>query len=114
MSTTQTHPSNKFYRGEVHDFIEAMETYQAQMEYENAVTHHLSREMSSPITNDKRKSMKTLALAGSKAMVARAIYIRHMQALRAAVVAELRAKDDDEFTAFADALESGDYSTLAI
>jgi hypothetical protein len=115
MSTTQNrHPSNRLSRGEVTSFEEAMRVYREQMAYENGLTEKLSQEYNQPITPEDRKLMHRLCVSGTKAAQALSIYYRHLKTAKDATVAELQAMGDDEFTAFADALESGDYSGLAI
>jgi ABC-type Zn2+ transport system substrate-binding protein/surface adhesin len=106
------HPSNQLQRGQIANFEEGMRLYRQQMEYENALTERLAD--GQPITDQDRKLMESLSASGRKADEAAEIYRRHVAAAEAAAVAELRAKGDDDFTAFAEALESGDYSTLAI
>lgn len=113
LTTKKPHPSNRLYRGEVTDFVDAMETYSRMMQYENSLTEQLET-ADYPITDHERKFMRELSDCSRKAIEAKAIYERHVAAVKTAVVAELRAKGDETFTAFADALESDDYSGLAI
>jgi hypothetical protein len=113
MLTKTPHPGNRLYRGEVTDFIDAMETYRRQMEYEHSMTE-TSQSDDFPLTVDDRRFMQALSDCARKAIEAKAIYERHVAAVKTAVAAELRAKGDETFTSFADALESGDYSELAI
>lgn len=108
------HPSSRLYNGEIGTFVEAMHVYQCQMRHENRITEHLALVDKKPITANERNLMTRLEILAKKAAEAVEIYWKHMKAAEQAIEAELRAKDDQNFTAFADALATGDYHDLAI
>jgi hypothetical protein len=108
------HPSTRLYRGEVTDFREAMRLYQQQMRHENSLTEQLAAQYQDPITEQERALMKRLNLAANDAGEALKIYAEHVQEAEKKVIAALRAKGTDTFNDFAEALESGNYSQLAI
>jgi hypothetical protein len=116
MSTklNKLHPSNRLFSGKVADFVHAMELYRGQMEVENELTVQLSNEQKIPLTNEDRRLMQNLSIRALKADAALRIYKRHHDDVVKNIAAELRAEKDYEFNRFADALESGDYSPLAI
>jgi hypothetical protein len=111
---TSIHPSKRLQDGEASDFISAMRLYREQMEHENAMTERLSRKHGQPITEWDRKCMANLRHDACKASEAESIYRTHLSRVNAAVAAELRAKGDDTFNQFADALDAGDYAQLAV
>ena len=86
--SAEHHPSNRLYRNEVGDFREAMEVYVGQHYYENCNEIEIA---------EARRNAATALKAYEDAIAEAA------RQLRAAALPE-----------FADALETGDYSGLAI
>lgn len=112
--TTTEHPSNRLYDNDVEDFLEAMDLYRAQIERENALTIKQVSEWKLDFSKEDREFMGFLVEQSNKAWVAKEIYRTYIHRGEAKVIAKLRAKNDETFNEFADALEYGDYSGLAI
>lgn len=105
------HASDVLYRGEARDFPHAME-----LVVEECITEATHMPETDPIfwTEEmQRKHLASLDKYKAQARTAEAIYMRVMKEAEAKVIAELRAAGGD-MQQFADALESGDYSHLAI
>lgn len=107
------HPSSVLYSGEVQDFCAAMDLYIQQMHHEIKAGIKKSLEWNgslSLLSSELNEEMRGWALQANEAKV---IYKKHMKDVVPAIIAELRAKGG-VFADFADALESGDYTNLAI
>lgn len=96
-------PSNRLYRGEITDFRDAMHAVQGECTIEMGY-----------FSGDKEldeKSDSGLQEFSRQANQALAIYVAQVQAAEKCAIEQMRAAGLSEF---ADALESGDYSGLAI
>ena len=92
------HPNNKLYRGEIDDFRTAMDIHVAAM----------SSELTLEDVPDAKASLKEDI---NRAIEAKAIYNEVIAEAERRVVAEFKRKG---FDLYAEALESGDFSSLAI
>ena len=110
--TTLTSASNTLYRGEARDFLHAMELVQQECAAEKRIQQDLEAalradgeavEPSDPIFDEYAANARRAA----------GIYRTHLDAARVAAAAEMRALGED-MALFAEALESGEYSGLAI
>jgi hypothetical protein len=107
------HPSNILHSGEVQDFCQAMDLYSRQMHHENHLFLKKSNEWGVEPIDEDRKLASDLEQCARDAQEAKGIFLKHLKQIEPAIAAELRARGG-VFENFADALESGDYSNLAI
>ena len=105
-STAKHHPSNELYNGEAESFEHAMELVIGACDYELRL---FGNEHS-----DDKLAAASIRKYRDKAANACAEYLERKRKIDEEFVHWLRSHDDEEMTAFADALESGDYSGLAI
>lgn len=98
-------PSNRLYNGDVSDFLSAMEAVEAEYLQE-----------ANAIEGEKLEGCDTAEFrsVAALAQTAAGIYRTHLQEMHAVVATQLRATGSEDMARFADALESGDYSGLAL
>lgn len=114
MTTMTDHPSNVLYRGEAKDFRDAMRLVMAECDMEMRLTRIHARDYPEFGSEAQEQGLYTsLEEYKTTARAALRIYERHVRAAEEAAIAEMRAAGED-LAMFAEALESGDYSTLAI
>ncbi len=112
--TLGEHPSARFQRDEITTFDEAMTVYVEQFDYERRQYNELSREYGPYPSSEREQMMESHAATKRNVERARAIYDEIVtQALKRAAGA-MRATGDNEMKMFADAVETGNYSGLAL
>jgi len=99
------HPSNRLYRGECHNFLDAIETYIAALEWERGGVLH---------DNEEVQFLGILDDGLTLANKVKAEYLGLVQYAEKKLIEKWRKSGDKDYTIFADALEDGDYSALAI
>lgn len=104
----RANPSNRLYSGEVGDFTEATRLHAAACQ----------QEITSPAQDDDEEMRKTIESCNrtmsesiSQALRAQAIYDKIIRETNERIAEALRA---EELDAWAECLESGDYSRMAI
>lgn len=103
--TAKAHPSNLFYRGEIHDFLDACENDRAQTRYE------FGRFPADNTEEDSRHVDAYLARIDTAERLYREIVLPALEEARARCCDALRQADLDHY---ARALEHDDYTGLAI
>lgn len=104
----QEHPSNRLYSGEVGDFYDAMRLVRAEYDYE--ARHAFDGDDGDAIAF--RETVKAVNQAVDRAQ---SIYHQCMEEARLKAAALMRAEEGTHYlTWIADAVDSGDYSQLAI
>ena len=116
------HPSLRFQRGDVKDFYTAMETYIAQYQEELRITREIVREYPSDETGKDYKIIQeqAQAVADIERVVsqAKAIYREMVEEVQRQAVkcaaAKMRETGNYHLRQIADAVESGNWSELAV
>jgi hypothetical protein len=105
------HPSNHLFRGDVTDFYEAMRLVEAEFDFETA--HAFADDDA-----DSRAWRERVRAVKAAVKKARSIYWKQMQEAMARAAAEMREaaehEQDTDLAWIANAVQSGDYSRLAI
>lgn len=112
------HPSNRLYSNDVSGFDEAMQLVEQECDWEIAQSVSISVGVQNPdivkqLAEDGKAIRATLADFKQKARRALDEYRRGGRTV-SEFLAWLRSHDDHDMRQFADALEAGDYSGLAI
>jgi hypothetical protein len=117
-TTRRQHPSVRFQNNEVRDFNTAMEVYVAQYQEEMRITREIIREYPDERPGHDAKVIeeqsKGLAHVESMVQKARAIYAETVAEAIKQAARKMHAEGDYNLRMIADALESGDWSQLAL
>lgn len=117
-TTRRQHPSVRFQNGEVKDFFTAMEVYAAQYREELRIGRELVRENPNPEPGKDARELEEQSegVMHIELMISEAKLIYHQEVGEAIkrAAAKMRENGDQHLRHIADALESGNWSQLAL
>ena len=121
-TTKRQHPSVLFQNGEVKDFYTAMEVYIDQYQEELRIGREIYREYAHEHDPEYRAKWQVelqeqaqgVEHIGKMVFEARKIYFEVMQDAKRQIAEKMRERNDHTLNEIADAVESGDWSSLAV
>lgn len=115
MATKQQHPSVRFQNGEITDFYTAMQVCIDQQKAEYQDLLEIARRSGNVTWQEKEEARYSIEIVTLATETATEIYERVVNAALKHAADEMRAKGDDPYLrSIADAVETGNYSSLAL
>lgn len=114
MDVKQQHPSVRFQNGEVTDFYTAMQVLVEQQQFERQQLIEIGREYGGVTWQERERASKAVAEVEAATEMAKVIYREVVEEACKRAAERMREHNDYVLNSIADALENGNYSTLAI